>query len=235
MAYPPSSNSSSTIWLGGVLFVVGVSCGGTCTSSAIRESGCVIMKMISSTSSTSIIGVTLMSDCTPADAPVVIAMSLLLLFVLTEDHASVRLGDGSHYPDTGPAGGLHRLLYLGVLELIVRLEVEDFVLGPRGEDAPELVFERPVCNRPLVEEVATRLIDAEHYFVLAFRAGIEILALGQCGLEPGRDKRGHDHEDDQEHQHDVDHRRHVDVRLDRRRAGGITRGYGHCRSPPSGP
>ena len=39
--------------------------GGTCTSIAIRESGCVIMKMISSTSSTSIIGVTLMSDVTP--------------------------------------------------------------------------------------------------------------------------------------------------------------------------
>ena len=43
--------------------------GGTCTSSAIRESGCVIMKMISSTSSTSIIGVTLMSDCTPRRMP----------------------------------------------------------------------------------------------------------------------------------------------------------------------
>src|SRR5215216_6327599 len=119
MAYPPSSNSSSTIWLGGVLFVVGVSCGGTCTSSAIRESGCVIMKMISSTSSTSIIGVTLMSDCTPADAPVVIAMSLLLLLVVAEQNGSVRLRDGSHHPHASAPRGLHRFLYPGILELVV--------------------------------------------------------------------------------------------------------------------
>src|SRR6266567_2026583 len=41
-------------------------------SSAFRASGCVIMKMISSTSSTSIIGVTLMSDLTA----VTLALSL---------------------------------------------------------------------------------------------------------------------------------------------------------------
>src|SRR5919206_1620654 len=94
--YPPSWVSSSTIWLGGALVVVGVSGGGTCTSSAILESGCVIMKMISSTRSTSIIGVTLMSDCTPPADPVVIAMSLLLLLVGLEQADVLRLADRGH-------------------------------------------------------------------------------------------------------------------------------------------
>src|ERR1700675_75073 len=114
MAYPPSLDSSSTIWLGGGVLVCGVSGGGPWTSSAIRESGCVIMKMISSTRSTSIIGVTLMSDCNPPDAPVVIAMSLLLLLLLVgaEHHGLARLGDGRHHPHTGPPRRLHRLLHL---------------------------------------------------------------------------------------------------------------------------
>src|SRR3954447_16572675 len=100
MEYPPSLDSSRTIWLGGCLLVCGVSGGGTWTSSAIRESGCVIMKMISNTRSTSIIGVTLMSDCTPADPPVVIAMSLLLLVLIVgEERRLVRLRNGSHHPD----------------------------------------------------------------------------------------------------------------------------------------
>src|SRR3989441_1060149 len=44
--------------------------GGTCTSNAMRDIGCVIMKMISSTSSTSISGVTLMSELSPSPPPV---------------------------------------------------------------------------------------------------------------------------------------------------------------------
>src|SRR5215210_8142819 len=100
------------------------------------------MKMISSTRSTSIIGVTLMSDCTPADAPVVIAMSLLLLLLVpAEYHVSVRLGDGSHHPHPGLAGGLNRFLHLGVLQLVVGLEVEDLVLGAGREDPPQLVLQ----------------------------------------------------------------------------------------------
>src|SRR5919108_956568 len=102
------------------------------------------MKMISSTRSTSIIGVTLMSDWTPPELPVVIAMSLLLLLFLgLREQSSFRgLGDGCHHPDTRPASGLHSLLHLGVLQVVVGLEVQDLVLGPRGEDRPQLVSQR---------------------------------------------------------------------------------------------
>ena len=62
MAYVPSSRSSSTICADGGVFVCGVSGGGTWMSMAIRDSGCAIMKMMSNTSSTSIIGVTLISE-----------------------------------------------------------------------------------------------------------------------------------------------------------------------------
>src|SRR3954449_3951309 len=137
MAYPPSSPSSSTIWLFACCCTVVVSGGGTCTSIAIRESGCVIMKMISSTSRMSIIGTTFGSeDTAPRSPPPPPAILLLLLLVLAggEDARGrlVRLGDGGHHPDAGAPGGLHRFLDLAVLELVVRLEVEDLVLLPRG-------------------------------------------------------------------------------------------------------
>src|SRR4051812_14709127 len=100
----------------------------------MRDSGWVIMKMISSTSSTSIIGVTLMSDWTPPEFPLVIAMSLLLLLVLVglEQRGALGLGDGGHHPDPRATRRLDGFLDLGVLELIIRLEVQDLVLGAGG-------------------------------------------------------------------------------------------------------
>ena len=74
-------------------------------------------------------------------------------------------------------------------------------------------------QRAAVEEVVARLVDAQDDLVLAFGPRVQVLALGQSGLEPGGDQRRHDHEDDQQHQHDVDHWRHVDVRLNGGRAG----------------
>src|SRR3954453_9434459 len=101
------------------------------------------MKMISSTRSTSIIGVTLMSDWTPAEAPVVIAMLLLpLLLVVRNEHGGlVGLGDGSHNPNPRPPGGFDGFLDLAVLQLIVRLEVQNLVLGPRRVQRAQLVFQ----------------------------------------------------------------------------------------------
>src|SRR6476469_4312326 len=209
MAYPPSSFSSSTIWLFACWVTVVLSGGGTCTSMAIRESGCVLMKMISSTSRMSIIGTTFGSDDTaPRSPPPPPAMLLLLLLVFGAEDAGgrlVRLGDGGHEPGTGAPGGLHRFLDLAVLELVVRLEVEDLVLRPRGVNRAELVLQGALRQRPPVEEVPAELVDPQNDFVVAFRPGVEVLALGQGGLEPRGDQRRHDHEDDQQHEHDVDH------------------------------
>src|SRR5919107_1653862 len=97
---------------------------------AIRESGCVIMKMISSTSRMSIIGTTFGSDDISPDAcPPPPAMSVLLFFVGEHRLLYRRLGDSRHDPDAGAPGGFHCLLDLAVLELVVGLEVEDLVLG----------------------------------------------------------------------------------------------------------
>src|SRR6476659_7458195 len=174
MAYTPSSFSSSTIWLFACWVTVVLSGGGTCTSMAIRESGCVIMKMISSTSRMSIIGTTFGSDDTaPRSPPPPPAMLLLLLLVvaLGEDARGrlVRLGDGGHHPDTGAPGSLHRFLDLAVLELVVRLEEEDLVLRPRGVDRAELVLQGALRQRPPVEEVPPELVDSQNDFVVAFR------------------------------------------------------------------
>src|SRR3982751_6428317 len=120
------------------------------------------MKMISSTRSTSIIGVTLMSDCTPAEDPVVIAMSLLLLLRVRSEHGGlVGLGDRCHDPDARSASGLDRLLDLAVLQLIVGFEIEDLVLGPCCVRRAELVFQRPAGKRPSIQEVAAGLVDAQ--------------------------------------------------------------------------
>src|SRR5262245_5848108 len=214
MAYPPSSASSSTIWLLACWVTVVFSGGGTCTSMAIRDSGCVIMKMISSTSRMSIIGTTFGSaETCPRSPPPPPAMLLLLLVLVfgTEDTGGRlgRLGDGGHHPDAGAPGGLHRVLDFAVLELVVRLEVEDLVLRPRGVDRAELVLQGALRQRPPVEEVPPEHVDPQNHFVVALRPGVEVLALGQGGLEPRGDQRRHDHEDDQQHEHDVDHRHHV--------------------------
>src|SRR6185503_13820822 len=137
--------SSSTIWLFACWVTVVCSGGGTCTSIAIRESGCVIMKMISSTSRMSIMGTTFGSDVTaPRVASVPPAMSvLLLLFVFVSEQSLLGVGlrDGRHHPHAGPPGRLHRFLDLAVLELIVRFEVEDLVIGPRRVNRAQLVLE----------------------------------------------------------------------------------------------
>src|SRR5882724_2143558 len=156
-------------------------------SSAFRASGCVIMKMISSTSSTSIIGVTLMSEFTPPELPAAIAMLVLLLLGpvgrgLVEQPAVDRLCDGRHDPDTRAARRFHRVLDLGVLQVVVGLEVQNLVLGPTGEDRAQLVRQRRVLDRAPVQEVLPVLVDAEDHLVVAFGAGVEILALGQGRL-----------------------------------------------------
>src|SRR3954470_5379244 len=118
----------------------------------MRLRGWVIMKMISSTRSTSIIGATLMSDWTPAEAPVVIAMLLLLLLLVLSEHGGlVGLGNGSHHPDPRPPGGFHRFLDLAVLQLIVRLKVQNFILGPCRVRRAQLVFQRPVGKWPPIQ------------------------------------------------------------------------------------
>ena len=212
--------------------VCGVSGGGTWTSIAIRDSGCAIMKMMSSTSSTSIIGVTLISDETSPGPPPA-AMAMGYSFPVFRSGAGTGSVMAAMHPHAGAPGHLDRVLHLAVLQVHVGLEVQDLVLGARRVHRPEIILQDRRVDRLGVEEVLPVLVDAEDDVRVLFGAGIEVLALGQGGLEARRDERRDDHEDDEEHQHHVDHRRDVDVRIHLPLA--TTRGDGHCRSPLSGP
>src|SRR5436309_12028980 len=134
MAYDPSPFSSNTIWLDGFSFVFCCCLGGTCTSNALRDIGWVIMKMISSTSSTSISGVTLISELSPSRPlvdPIAIGSAPFLLLLRER---LLLLGDGADDALAGLADELDRLLYAAELDVLVGLEEQDLVLRARLVD-----------------------------------------------------------------------------------------------------
>src|SRR5690349_21112151 len=196
MAYDPSPLSSSTIWLDCCGFDFVCCSGGTWTSNALRESGCVIMKMISSTSSTSISGVTLMSELRPSPPPVgPIAMGSAPLFLF--DERLFLLGDGADHPYTRLPGDLDGLLDAPKRDVLVRLQEQDLVRGTT-----------------FVERLV--LLEPEPDLVRPFGPVLGVVGARYVRLEALRDQRRDDHEDDQQHQHHVDQRRDVDVGLDGR-------------------
>jgi hypothetical protein len=106
--------------------------GGTCTSIAMRVSGWEIMKMISSTSMMSIIGMTLGSAliCRP-DSTSSCHDALLASYGCVEAALAARLdlGNGRHHPHPRLARDLDRLLDLAVLQILVGPEVQDLSSG----------------------------------------------------------------------------------------------------------
>src|SRR5579862_5786438 len=213
---------SSTIWSlffgGGSLVGVG---SGSWTSIAFRESGMMIMKMISSTSSTSIIGVTFGSLVSAPRWPVDIAM-LLPSFDLV-GHRIVALDDrsgaghlfGDHpgHADAVVSGDVNGRHDLAVVQVLVRLEVHDLVLSAGIEELLEERRQILVVNRLLVQEVLAIDVDTQHDVRVVFRVGLEVLPTWRLGLEPCVEGGHDDHENDQQHEHDVDHWRHVRFRL----------------------
>src|SRR5215472_11250113 len=171
---------------------------------ARRPRGSVIMKMMSSTSSTSIIGVTLMSACRlpPLETPIAI---LLVSFVWL--HAARLLGDGRYDSDSGLPRDLDRLLYPGERDLGVRLEIENLVRGPAGEDVGQDALQIIVLHRPhpgvrpafpdhiQPERVLRRAVDAQANFPVVLGALGRVTGARNRRLEPRRDGGRHDHED----------------------------------------
>src|SRR5689334_23379798 len=219
MAYDPSPLSSSTIWLDCCGFDFVCCSGGTWTSNALRERGCVIMKMISSTSSTSISGVTLMSELRPSPPPVgPIAMGSAPRFLFHERR--FLLGDGADHPYTRLPGDLDGLLDAPKRDVLVRLQEQDLVRGTtfveRLEPPGKLFVGDRLRPSAKVEEELLVLIDPEPDLVRPFGPVLGVVGARDGRLEALRDQRRDDHEDDQQHQHHVDQRRDVDVGLDGR-------------------
>src|SRR6187455_2899333 len=111
-----------------------------------RLSGWMIMKMIRSTSSTSIIGVTLMSEFRPPPPPAAIAISVLLAGAA--QHATLLFGHRGQHPDPGTARHFDGLLDLGVLHGHVGLEIQHLILGAGRVDGLELGLELVQRDRP---------------------------------------------------------------------------------------
>src|SRR4051794_32204051 len=107
-------------------------------SMAMRDSGCAIMKMISSTSRMSIIG-TAFGSAVGARRPLE-GMPAMLLLLLAENARQGGLGNRSQHLDTRAPRRLHRLLDLAELELTVGFEVQDLVPGTRRELRAQMVL-----------------------------------------------------------------------------------------------
>src|SRR5690348_9786085 len=99
---------------------------------ARRPRGSVIMKMIKSTRSTSIIGVTLMSACSepPLDTP----MAISVVLVVCGCHTAGLLGDRVDHAHPGLPADLNGLLDPREWDVGVRLEVQNLVRRPARVD-----------------------------------------------------------------------------------------------------
>src|SRR5690242_12184984 len=107
--------------------------------------GSAAMKMISSTSSTSIMGVTLISFVSPPLPPEENAMlfhSRRTRRLGVTDHRARRarllIADQPHHAHAVLAGHVRRVHDLRVLEVLVRLEIHDLVRRARVVDALDL-------------------------------------------------------------------------------------------------
>src|SRR4029077_16796082 len=112
----------------------------------VRDRGCVIMKMISSTSRMSIMGTTFGSDVRvdeppPTDMPMLLAL-LLLLCLFGGEEPAVAVGHSGDDPYASRPGDLDGLLHRPVLQLVVGPEVQDLVLFASRVLRLQLVLER---------------------------------------------------------------------------------------------
>src|SRR5215510_7339150 len=142
-------------------------------SIAFRMDGSAAMKMISSTRSTSIMGVTLISLERPALPPDAMAMLFgssrrgrrgLLLAVASHRGDGARLLVADHADDAHAVlhREVHRVDDFAVVKVLVGLEIHDVVVA-RGVDVDPLERRPDVLglDRLLVQVVSAILVDAE--------------------------------------------------------------------------
>src|SRR3981189_603529 len=133
--------------------------------------GIAAMKMMSSTSNTSIMGVTLISFVSPPLPPDENAISVsrsrrLRVTYHRAGRARLLVADEPHHAHAVLAGHVRGVHDLRVLEVLVRLEVHDLVRRARIVDALDLGLDGGLGDRLLVEIVVAVAVDAEHLIVL---------------------------------------------------------------------
>src|SRR5687768_7912492 len=240
----PVSSSPRTTWLEslglGCSGVLGVAWG-SAMSMPFWVRGVTTMKMMSSTSITSMSGVMLMSDMLSLCLGWVASWEWMthLRFLTTGARTApgVRAGGsnmfgGLPYPapislaprpgfgderdlfDAGFAEEVHDLHDLAVLELLVRLQVDDLlsfrqVLQALLDLGHQVELVR---HRGAAEEGGGVLLDRDRDRLLLVLPFLGVPRGRELHVHPLLQHRGDDHEDDEQDDHDVGHRRDVDVR-----------------------
>src|SRR5579864_2666749 len=220
----PRSTSCTTIVRSGVLFLGAFGGGGWGTSASNPRGvrGVITIKMISSTSRTSMSGVTLMFAFWPPLGPTAIPIVVLLL--LPARCIWRRRGLRSSFPLLGEqakvvhARGAHRVYdldHIAEVGALVSLHVNAFV-RLIGETifylTGQIVDRNPVSAEEYVAISHDR--DEQRVFLVGIGHLLWVVHFGHVHadamLQHGRDH----HEDDQQHQHHVHHGSDVDVGVD---------------------
>src|SRR2546430_6738625 len=141
----------------------------------MRESGICIMKMINSTSSTSIIGTTLGSDLNDwASSGSFNDMS----FPPAEQLAFLRLlRHRREHPHARLPGQTDRVFHLRVRQLLVGLEVEDLVRGTGRVGVAQRLLYLVLGDRFGVEVVLALLVNPEGDIAVLLFPFLDVLAL----------------------------------------------------------
>src|SRR5215471_7987067 len=183
------------------------------------------MKMISSTSTTSTSGVTLISDCRPdPESPLLNSIASL-----SSRPGAGALGDQPHAAEAGLLDRLHGHADRAEVELGVAPD-HDFGIRLGGYCSAEGVADLLGCDQFIVDPYHAGLVDGDQDPASLVDLRARLLRFRQADIRPFTHLRRHHHEDDQQHQHHVDERRDVDGRL---HFGTLTEP--HTRSPPRPP
>src|SRR2546426_4999212 len=170
------------------------------------RSGTTTINMISSTSTTSTSGVTLISDCRLEPE------SLLLNCMMSLPFGAGALGD---QPPPAEAGLLARENALPALAKIELCTAPDHAFGVRlgARRSAESFAEILGSDGPIIDPQPATLVygDQDSASLVALR--VRFRRVRQVDVRSLPHLRRHYHEDDQQHQHHVDERRDVDGRL----------------------
>ena len=215
---------STTICSDGVLWVGLLTSSGRLTSTPFWLSGSAAMKMMSRTSSTSMSGVTFISELacgvsplTTRSAPKCLWACFMAYFPPTGGCCGLfgidlRVGDEADVLDPGLPEVVHRRHDCPIRGVGIALDEHDaFGLLLEGElDAIGHLRSRHLDGVD-VELVAR--IDGENGLLIVFGLVRRVGRQRQLDVDASLQHRRHEHHDDEQHQHDVDERRDVDLRL----------------------
>src|SRR5260221_297041 len=185
------------------------------------------MKMISSTSTTSTSGVTLISDCRP------VPLALTCMISLSFGLGAFVPGDQPHAAEAGPLDREHRLADGDDVEPGVPL-AHDLGVRLAARRGAELFVEMLGFDLTVVDPQPSTFVDRYQDPAPLVALLARLRRLRQVDVRTLPHLRRHHHEDDQQYEHHVDERRDVDVRLHPGRLSELHGPLAEPSAPPPG-